>query len=77
LKHDDDFFVPSPGARLNGRGRIDVLGLRISHSEDGFDVMTVPGVEHPARNLHVLLRHRPRSIALLRQPGGFEGGPGE
>ena len=26
LKHDDDFVVPSPGARLNGRGRIDVLG---------------------------------------------------
>ena len=32
--HGDDFVVPSPGARLNGRGGIDVLGLRIDHGED-------------------------------------------
>ena len=55
-------------ARFNGRGRIDVLDLRVGQSEDAFDVMAVPCVEHPAHDLHVLLRHR-----LLRQPGGFEG----
>jgi hypothetical protein len=30
--------------------------------------------DRPPHDLHVLLRHRPRSISLLSQPGGFEGG---
>ena len=66
--HGDNLVVPSPGARLNGRGGIDVLGLRIGQGEDDFEVLTVPSIQQATDDLHVLLRHR-----LLPQPGGFEG----
>jgi hypothetical protein len=52
-------------ARLRRMPALDPDGLR--------DVQTraIEGLEESLRN--VLLRHRPRSISLLSQPGGFEG----
>jgi hypothetical protein len=39
--YDDDCVVPSPSARLNGSGGIDVLGLRIDLNEDASEVLAV------------------------------------
>jgi hypothetical protein len=59
--------------RLNrGRG-VDVLDLGIGESKDGFEVAVVLIAVDAARELNVLLRHRPRSISWRgvsrRNPG--------
>ena len=41
--------------------------------EDAIQVPTTECVDAAPRDLHVLLRHRPRSISLLAQLGGFGG----
>jgi hypothetical protein len=61
--HGDKSFMTSPRARLNGRGGIDVLDLRISKGEHRLDVLAVPSVQDAPHDLYVLLRHRPGSIA--------------
>ena len=69
--YGDDFVVPSPRARLNGRGGIDVLALRMNQGEDGFGVLPVPSIHQATNDLHVLLRHRLRSIS--RRVSGLRG----
>src|SRR6185295_8745018 len=49
---------------------VDVVRPEAAH---GVKASLGEGFEGPAHQLHVLLRHRPRSISLLPQPGGFEG----
>ena len=51
----DHCVVPSPSARLNGSGGIDVLALRIDQSADAFEVLTVPRIQQATDDLHILL----------------------
>src|SRR5262249_17946669 len=58
--------------------RVDVLDLRRRKLQKPLRVLVEESLFIDSlHDLHVLLRHRPLSISLLPQPGGFEGRAGD
>jgi hypothetical protein len=58
-----NFGDTAPRSRLDRRRGVDELDSGICVGDKGVDVAAVPSVQSAAHDLHVLLRHRPLSIA--------------
>jgi hypothetical protein len=66
-QHSGERVDATPSARLNRGGGVDELVFRITEGKQLLEVLAVPGVYRTANRVHVLLRHRPRSIPQAQE----------